>query len=155
LNRCVFVLSNECDGKKVVVHHESRAVTTAAAAVSSINVNGKKIDGSEEKTNILFTRMFFFLIYVVPSIPSSTNSHDMNIQRLTLNRSNGHSLFLSLSSSSSPSMNYSYDRKTLSICRVEESEMKKIRRRRRRKKLTRAIYYKEEDVSSSYLINHS
>jgi hypothetical protein len=96
LNRCVFVLSNECDRKKVVVHHESRAVTTAAAAVSSINVNGKKIDGSEEKTNILFTRMFFFLVYVVPSIPSSTNSHDMNIQRLTLNRSNGHSLSLYL-----------------------------------------------------------
>jgi hypothetical protein len=46
--------------------HESRA--GIKAAVAPINVNGKKIDGSEEKTNRFFARMFFFLVYVVPSI---------------------------------------------------------------------------------------
>ena len=70
LNRCVFNLFNEYDRKKVVtwyMPHESRAVITAA--VAPINVNGKKIDGSEEKTNRLSTRIYFFLVYVVPSIP--------------------------------------------------------------------------------------
>jgi hypothetical protein len=57
----------------------------------------KKIDGSEEKMNTLFARMFFFSRVRCSIYPfSSTNSHDMNIQRTRLNRSNGHSLPLPL-----------------------------------------------------------
>ena len=47
----------ELDERSWCMYHESRA--TIMAANASINVNGKKIDGSEERTNILFPRICF------------------------------------------------------------------------------------------------
>jgi hypothetical protein len=103
---------------------------TRTAVVASINVNGKKIDGNEQTLY-----MYVLLSRIRCSIyPSSTNSHDMNIQRLThwTGQTVIHSLSLSLSpsSSSSLSMNYSYDRKALRISSWIEWNIKKRRRRR-------------------------
>ena len=89
----------------------------------------------------------------IPSIhPSSTNSHDMNIQRTTLNRSNGHSFSPSLSPPLL-SMNYMCDRKALRILNWTESNEKKQQKEKDVDACRAGSKDWKETNDSSYLIH--
>ncbi len=93
-NLRLFTFHDQCNGEKD--DPGTYIMKLGQQSLFQLMSIAKTIDGSEEKQRTHSIHVCSsFLAYVVPSIPSqSTNSHDMNIQRTRLNRSNGHSLSL-------------------------------------------------------------